>query len=483
MEILNRLVDSMQYDLVKSVQKLVQIKSVRGEKKPFCPFGEGPAKALAQVLRIGQGLGFKTKNIDNYIGYVEYGAGEKMIAILGHLDVVPEGTGWDFPPYAAEIHQGKIYGRGTIDDKGPILAALYGLKAIKEASIKLPQRVRILFGTNEESGSRDIKYYLEQGGEIPIVGFTPDGDYPVVNSEKGIILFDAIKTFRKKDSPIDIKYIKGGTAANMVPAYCEAKLQIRDEFLKMKITKKIEQFIRMSGYQIKIEQNNECLILKSEGIAAHAMEPEKGKNAIMQLLCLLNKIDLGSTDLADYIHWLVENIGMEYNGYSLGINCKDDGGELTLNLGMIDISEDQGKVCINPRYPHSFKGSDILAKIKTKAQVANIRIENIINEPPLYFQPNHPLIETLIQVFGEQTGLQAKPLAMGGGTYAKSIPNIVAYGPRFPEAPAVEHQPNEYIKIEELILNAKIYAHAIYALSQKDWSFGYEKETPKERRC
>ena len=470
MKILNRLIDSMQDDLVKSVQKLVQIKSVKGEKQPSFPFGEGPAHALGEALKIGESLGFKTKNIDNYVGYVEYGTGEKMIAILGHLDVVPEGTGWDFPPYAAEIHQGKIYGRGTMDDKGPILAALYALKAMKEAGLKLSKRVRIFFGTDEESGSRDMKYYLEQGGEIPIVGFTPDGDYPVVNSEKGIIFFDAIRAFRKKDSPIIVKYIKGGIAANMVPAYCEAKLQIRDNFLKKKIIKKFEQFIRDRGYQIRMEQNEEYLILKSQGIAAHAMEPEKGENAIMQLVCFLDTIDLGSNDVVDYIHWLVENIGMENNGYSLGINCKDDSGELTLNLGIADINEDQAMVCINPRYPHNFKGSDILAKIKAKAQTANIRIENVMDEPSLYFHPDHLLIKTLIQVFEEQTGQRGKPLAMGGGTYAKSMPHIVAYGPRFPGAPMVEHQPNEYIKIEDLILNAKIYAHAIYELSQKDWN-------------
>jgi succinyl-diaminopimelate desuccinylase len=460
----------MQDDLVKSVQKLVQIKSVKGEKQPSFPFGEGPAQALGEALKMGEGLGFKTKNIDNYVGYVEYGTRGKMIAILGHLDVVPEGTGWDFPPYAAEIHQGKIYGRGTMDDKGPILAALYALKAMKEAGLKLSKRVRIFFGTNEESGSRDIKYYLEQGGEIPIVGFTPDGDYPVVNSEKGIIFFDAIKVFRNTHSPITIKYIKGGIAANMVPAYCEVKLQIRDNFLKKKIIKKFEQFIRNRGYQIRMEQNDEYLILKSKGVDAHAMEPEKGKNAIMQLVCLLNTIDLGSTDVANYIHWLVENIGMENNGYSLGINCKDDSGELTLNLGIADINEDQAMVCINPRYPHNFNGSDILAKIKAKAQTANIRIENVTNEPSLYFHPDHLLIKTLIQVFEEQTGQRGKPLAMGGGTYAKFMPHIVAYGPRFPGAAVVEHQPNEYIKIEDLILNAKIYAHAIYELSQKDWN-------------
>jgi len=270
-----------------------------------------------------------------------------------------------------------------MDDKGPILAALYALKAIKEAGLKLSKRVRILFGTNEESGSRDIKYYLEQGGEILIVGFTPDGDYPAVNSEKGIIFFDAIKVFRKKDSSINIKYIKGGIAANMVPTYCEVKLQIRDNILKDKII-------------IKIEQDGEYLILKSKGVDAHAMEPEKGKNAIMQVVCLLNTINLGSTDIANYIHWLVENIGMENNGYSLVIDCEDDSGKLTLNLGMADINEDQAMVRINPRYPHNFKGSNILAKIRAKAQTANIRIENVTNEPSLYFHPDHLLIKTLI---------------------------------------------------------------------------------------
>jgi len=256
----------------------------------------------------------------------------------------------------------------------------------------------------------------------------------------------------------------------MVPAYCEVKLQIRDNILKDKIIKKFEQFIRDRGYQIKIEQGGEYFILKSKGVDAHTMEPEKGKNAIMQLVCLLDTINLGSTDIANYIHWLVENIGMENNGYSLGINCKDDSGDLTLNLGIADINEDQAMVRINPRYPHNFKGSDILAKIRAKAQTANIRIENVTNEPSLYFHPDHLLIKTLIQVFEEQTGQRGKPLAMGGGTYAKFMPHIVAYGPRFPGAAVVEHQPNEYIKIEDLILNAKIYAHAIYELSQKDWN-------------
>jgi len=195
-----------------------------------------------------------------------------------------------------------------------------------------------------------------------------------VNSEKGIIFFDAIKVIRKKDFPITIKYIKGGIAVNMVPAYCEAKFQTRDNILKGKIIKKFEKFIRDRGYQIEIEQDGEYLILKSKGVDAHAIEPEKGKNAIMQLVCLLNTIDLGSNDMVDYIHWLIKNIGMENNGYSLGINCKDDSGELTLNLGIVDINEDQGMVCVNPRYPHSFKGSDILAKIRAKAQLANIRI-------------------------------------------------------------------------------------------------------------
>lgn len=464
---ISKLIDSMKDDMIKSVQELVKIKSVKDKPQPGAPFGEGPATALTQALKIAETLGFRTANIDNYVGYAEYGTGEKMIAVLGHVDVVPEGTGWEYPPYAAEIHDGKIYGRGSIDDKGPIVAALYGLKALKDAGLRPLHRIRILFGTDEESGSKDMEYYLEHAGEVPVAGFTPDAMYPLIRSEKGIIIFNAVKEFKKEPSNIILKYIHGGEAANAVPDHCECALVVENDNLRKSIVKKFNDFVKEKKYQMELEEKNNMLIAKSKGIAAHAMEPEKGKNAAMQLIAFLDTVGLANSDVADYVHFFAKNIGMETNGNSLGIKCMDDTGELTLNVGVIDLDEDKGLVSVNPRYPCTFKGIDIRKKIEEKARTAGIKIEILMDQPPLYFSIDHPVIKILMKVFEEQTnkkGLQ--PLSIGGGTYAKAIPNIVGFGPLFPGDPIVEHRPNEYFKIEDLILNAKIYAHAIYELDR-----------------
>lgn len=195
--ILDQYVDILKDELVKSTQEIIKIKSTEGEPKPGMPYGEGPGKALEKALMIADSLGFKTKNVDGYVGYAEYGEGDEMVGVLGHLDVVPEGDGWDYPPYGAEIHDGKIYGRGATDDKGPIMASLYALKAIKDSGLKLSKRVRILFGTNEETGSKEIEYYLKHD-EAPTIGFTPDANYPVIYAEKGITMFEVVKDFLKR---------------------------------------------------------------------------------------------------------------------------------------------------------------------------------------------------------------------------------------------------------------------------------------------
>jgi len=464
---INNFIDSMKDDMIKSVQELVKIKSVKDKPQLGAPFGEGPAMALAKALKIAETLGFRTANIDNYVGYAEYGTGEKTIAVLGHVDVVPEGTGWEYPPYAAEIHDGKIYGRGSTDDKGPIVAALYGLKALKEAGLKPLHRIRIFFGTDEESGSKDMEYYLEHAGEVPVAGFTPDAMYPLIRSEKGIIMFNAIKEFKRKPSNIIVKYIHGGEAANAVPDHCECALAVENDNLKKSIVKKFNDFVKEKKYQMELEEKNNMLILKSKGIAAHAMEPEKGENAIMQLIVFLDEVGLDNSDVGDYVHFFTKNIGMETDGNSLGIKCMDDTGELSLNVGVIDLNEGKGLVSVNPRYPCTFKGADVMKKIEEKARDAGIKIEILMGQPPLYFPIDHPLVKILMKVFEEQTnwkGLQ--PLSIGGGTYAKAIPNIVGFGPLFPGEPVVEHRPNEYFKIEDLILNAKIYAYAIYELDK-----------------
>ena len=283
----------------------------------------------------------------------------------------------------------------------------------------------------------------------------------------GIITFSAVKEFKRKPSNIIVKHIHGGEAANAVPDYCECALAVEDDDLRKSIVKKFNDFVKEKKYQMELEEKNNMLIFKSKGIAAHAMEPEKGKNAIIQLIAFLDKIGLDNSDIASYIHFFAKNIGMETDGNSLGIKCMDDTGELTLNVGVIDLNEDKGLVKVNPRYPCTFKGANIMKKIEEKARTAGIEIKILMDQPPLYFPIDHPVIKILMKVFEEQTnqkGLQ--PLSIGGGTYAKAMPNIVGFGPLFPGEPVVEHRPNEYFEIEDLILNAKIYAHAIYELDK-----------------
>ncbi|MBQ6403670.1 MAG: Sapep family Mn(2+)-dependent dipeptidase, partial [Oscillospiraceae bacterium] len=163
---------------VASLQGLLRIKSVEALGENGTVFGQGAADCLAYVLKLGEKMGFAARDVDGYCGYLEYGAGEELVTVLGHLDVVPEGTGWTYPPYAAEIHDGKIYARGAIDDKGPMVAAMYALKAVKESGVALKRRVRLLFGLNEETGCACMKHYVEKGEELPAFGFTPDGDFP-----------------------------------------------------------------------------------------------------------------------------------------------------------------------------------------------------------------------------------------------------------------------------------------------------------------
>lgn len=462
---LNSYIDSMRDEIIKSVQELVRIKSVQDEPKPGMPYGEGVARALEKALEIAERLGFKTKNLDGYIGYAEYGEGEEMIAVLGHLDVVPEGDGWTYPPYGAEIHDGKIYGRGTVDDKGPIIAALYGLKAIKDAGLKLSKRVRIIFGTNEETGSHEIKYYLEHD-EAPTMGFTPDAQYPIIHAEKGITMFNVVKDFNKKPSRIVVKYIKGGERPNVVPGYCEARLKVEEENTKKEILNELEAFVRETGYDLKFEEKEGDLVIKSFGIPAHGSLPHLGKNAIMQLFLFLDRINLDESDVKDFINFFATNVGMETNGKTFGIYLKDETGELTFNVGTVSIDEDKGVLGLNIRYPVKHKYEDWMNIFEEKIKGQGMRIEDMLHQPPLYFPPDHPLIKILSKVYEEQTGQKAELLAIGGGTYAKEMPNTVAFGPVFPGKPELAHQADEYIEIEDLILNAKIYAHAIYELAK-----------------
>lgn len=460
---LNIKIEEMSEEIIKSTQGIVRIKSVEGEPREGMPFGEGPYNALKYALDLSERLGFKTVNLENYIGYAEYGEGEEYIGVLGHLDVVPEGDGWFYPAYGAEIHDGKIYGRGTMDDKGPIISALYGLKAIKDSQIKLSKKVRIIFGTNEESGCGEIEHYFKTE-KAPVAGFTPDAEYPIINGEKGLTIFDFVKDLKFVGNNDVIKYIKGGQKANMVPDYCEAGV-ITNQVQKVLLY--AHNFKEITGYDVTAEVKNDMVVIKSVGVSAHGSTPELGQNAIMQLFGFIEQLGFEDSDILDFIKFYNEYVGLETDGEAFGVGLRDDvSGNLSFNVGTIDINEDRAKMTVNLRYPVTCTFEEMMKGINATLEGSGIRVENMEHQKPLYFPEDHPIIKTLSKVYEEQTGAKASLLSIGGGTYAKEMPNIVAFGPLFPGEPELIHQANEYIKIEDLIKNTKIYAQAIYELAK-----------------
>lgn len=445
-------------EIIEGVQKCVVIKSVEEEPKENMPFGEGVQKALEYSLELSIKLGFKTVNIDNMIAYAEYGQGEEMIAVLGHLDVVPEGNGWTYPPYGGEVHDGKIYGRGTTDDKGPIIGALYALKAIKDLNLPLKKRVRIIFGLNEETGSKCVKHYIEKGEEMPSAGFTPDAEYPIINGEKGIVT-SSYKTSLHQEGKLILKSIKGGIAPNVVPEYAEAEIKITNTMVNK--IKKLSEGID----EIELEEKESLLLIKSFGISAHGSRPEEGKNAISHLLLFLGKLDFIG-DVKEFIDFMNKNIGLDTEGRKLGIYLQDEmSGKFVFNLGMLVANEKEVNISINMRYPvtknyEDFK--DIFEKRMTEGKMKEVSTRH---KKSLYVSPNSKFIKQLQKVYEEKVGEKAELISIGGGTYAKSMENIVAFGPIFKGQPMVEHKPDEYIEIDSLIKNVQIMAAAIYELA------------------
>lgn len=458
---INVLIDSLKDELLEETQKVIRIKSIEDQARPGMPFGAGVNDALVSTLNLGERLGFKTGNVDGYMGYIDWGAGDETVGVLGHLDIVPEGDGWRHDPYGGEISDGKLFGRGTLDDKGPIMAAIYGMYALKMSGFEPAKKIRILLGTNEESGCGEIEHYIAKEGKVDI-GFTPDGYFPVIFAEKGIMLFNITKEFKDKNDILT--YIKGGHRPNMVPDYCEAGINIEN---KEGIMRKADAFSKSNNCEVTYEVKDELLILKSVGISAHGSTPEFGKNAIMQLLSFINSIDILNGEIGETIKFLVESIGMETNGKTFGVYLHDDvSGDMTFNVGTIDMNEHMISLSLNLRYPVTFKLEDVTVPFDNKIINTGFKIQGLINQSPLYFPKDHKLIKALSKVYEDETGQKAEPLAIGGGTYAKEMPNIVAFGPIFPGKPDLDHQANEYIEVEDLMKITKIYAHAIMELAK-----------------
>ncbi|MGE4277009.1 MAG: Sapep family Mn(2+)-dependent dipeptidase, partial [Lawsonibacter sp.] len=288
-------------ELVRSLQGCIRIPSVYTNDQSGYPYGQNIHGCLNYMLDLAQNMGFSVCNMDNQVGWCEYGQSEEMVAVLGHLDVVPEGEGWTVPPYEGRVTDGKIYGRGSMDDKGPTVAALYALQALKEAEVPLKRRIRLIFGLNEETGSADMKYYLSHGGEVPVMGITPDGEYPVINGEKGLVTEVFARTMNQQGE-IRLVELQGGTAHNIVPSHAFARLACSRE--------QARQIAAMEADQVSCTLEEPGVLVEAFGVSAHGGSPNEGENAIGRLMQFLNRLPLEG-DLNQVVGLLAEKIGME----------------------------------------------------------------------------------------------------------------------------------------------------------------------------
>ena len=456
---LDQMVISLKDEMFKSASEIIRFKSVQSVSKNDAPFGNEVKKALKYALNIGEKYGFKTQNVDNYAGHVEFGKSGKLFGVLGHLDVVPEGEGWSVKPYEGVIKDGYLWGRGAIDDKAPTIAALFALIAVKKMGIKpTNNRVRIIFGTNEETGWEGLKYYFKHE-EMPSWGVTPDADFPIINAEKGIVNFEisAVRSTRSIDGDATLISLKGGEASNMVIANAELTLDIKNK----KVAESIKSFKPQNNARVEMNLDGNRLTVKAFGKSSHGAKPQEGINAASALFELLGKIKLDDEELNGYLKKINEKIGYETNGKSMGIAGRDDvSGELTVNLGIAKITNEMIKLVVNIRYPIFFNVDMIESQIKEALH--EMKVEKQHHQGPLYVSPDSDLVKLLSRVYEDVTKQKAYLISIGGGTYARAIPNAAAFGPLFPGKEATEHQPNEHVSLDDLLMTARIYAQLLY---------------------
>lgn len=459
-------------ELINNLQELIRIPSVHAESDiPSEPFGKNTVKALEYILNLGKSLGFKTKNIDGYCGYIEFGNGPELIGIVGHLDVVPEGENWTYPPFDAHISDNKIYGRGAIDDKGPVMASLYAMKAVMdyciENNIYINKRVRLILGLNEESDWKCINYYKAHE-EIPSIGFSPDADFPCIYAEKGLIspfLIMDYSNYKNKDIVLsDIDY--NNNPLNVVPKYCSCIISVKNNISINDVISFAKNAINELSFKIDIEiLNNTQIKLISHGIQSHAAHPDLGVNATSHLIIVLDKLFKNYNIVIPLFDLFTQYIGLDYNGNKLEINVPDESGSLTLNVGKFYFKNNELKIGFNLRVPINTTFEFIADKFtEVSKKYSDVYYELAGKMNPLHISKDSYLVKTLCKIFNDVTNSNSEPIAIGGATYARAFDNFVSFGANLPGQKDMCHQTDEFISIDNLITAYEIYCRAIKEL-------------------
>jgi len=493
------------------LRELVSFKSVKNEPLQGRPFGEEVHKAYAYMLDKAKRDGFDVFDADGYGGHIEWlgavtdergeiiGAADGTLGVAVHLDVVPPGDGWTRDPWAGEVSEGRIYGRGTTDNKGSVAAVYYAMKALKESGYAPAKNVRLIIGLDEETGWSGMDKYFEKA-PTPDFGFSPDADFPVINGEKGMLVFEIAKKLEPgREEGLILRSMSGGSAPNMVPDRCRAILVFEDGVSDKKgksrskvngrmaagaeakrrekafahVRQAVFEYRERTGSKVFCKGVGNAIEVSAQGVSAHGAHPEKGVNAISVLMDLLSGLPLANESAREFVEFYQTRIGYELDGKSLGIAMSDGpSGALIVNTGMIDISREAAVLTVNVRYPVSKTDDDVYGALRPALDENGLGVVKIQHLAPLYYAPKDPMVEALMKVYRDNTGdLESQPIVIGGGTYARAIPRAVAFGPRFPDEEDIMHQKDEFVRMDSLMKAAHIYADAIYCLTQKGGLF------------
>ena len=449
--------------MVATLCELISYPSYQQEAGEGAPFGKPVRDCLDKALEICESFGFKTKNYDGYVGTAEFTENDAVLGILGHLDVVPEGTGWTHEPFNAHVCDGKVFGRGSIDDKGPCVAVMYAMKALKDLGVPLKNGVRLILGTNEENGSGDLEHF-EKVASMPKWLFTPDGNYPVINIEKGMIRGWFVREVTACNSAKKLLSFHSGKTINAVPELANATVcGVTEEEIKAAVS------ALNPMCEVNVTEAEDSLRIDVKGKSAHASTPALGDNALTCLLAILAEIDIGD-EAAD----LLKNLSRIYpynetDGLSAGLKMSDEvSGGLTMVLSVLDYD---GKIIdgkLDIRFPVCSSVNEVSGILTQTLNGAGFNNVKAGGAEPHYVDSNSAFVKTLLGVYEDMTGEKGECIAIGGGTYVHHTEGGVAFGAEFPGEDNHMHGADEFMTIDSLLLNAKMFALAIYKVCNNE---------------
>ncbi|MCE5221201.1 MAG: dipeptidase PepV [Clostridium sp.] len=451
-------------EMLNDICSIIKIKSDREKAIPGMPFGEGPAKALELALNLAQEMGFKTKNYDNYVGTIDLNGNEKGLDILAHLDVVPVSDDWKVTkPFEPIIKDGKLYGRGSADDKGPAIVALYALKAVKDLNIPLSKNARLILGTDEECGSEDIDYYYKIEKEAPMT-FSPDAEFPVINIEKGRLASKFEAQFEEDVTLPRIVCVQSGVKANVVPDKANATVE---GFNKDEIKKYLESTEQKTGIKFTVhEEANGKLIISAKGSGAHASTPDNGNNALTGMLELLKDVPFAKSE-GFYRLCEVQKLFPhgDFNGEASRVKMSDEiSGELTITLNIFEYTTKGFSGVFDCRAPICATNENLRDVLRDTMKKENISLSYDDLVEAHHVSEDSDFVRTLLKCYEEYSGKKGECLAIGGGTYVHHLKNGVAFGCTMLGTENNMHGNDEFANIDELILSAKIFTQAIIDL-------------------